>query len=258
MALHDPASRGIVTPEAVVLDFEPAGVGSRVVAEVVDLAIQGTTLFALLFVLGLAAGSGLPVGQTAAVILALVFVFLVLVGYPVAFESLWGGRTPGKAVMGLRVVTVEGGPVRFRHAAVRGIFALVELWVLFGSLAVLSILISRRNQRIGDLAAGTLVLRERRAATRSMAVSFPAPPGYEAYVASLDVSALTPEQYGLIRSFLLRVLELTPGARWALSVRLANPTAVLLRHTPPPTVGPELFLACVAAAYQRRHATGPA
>ena len=75
-------------------------------------------------------------------------------------------------------------------------------------------------------------------------------------MASLDVSALTSEQYGVIRSFLLRVLELSPEARWSLAVKLANATALELRLTPPPGVGPELFLACVAAAYQRRH--GPA
>lgn len=253
-----PAPQGIVTPEAVVLDFETAGVGSRVVAEVLDLLIQGTALVGVLFALGLAAAGGLPFGETAAVIVSLLAVFGILVGYPVAFESLWGGRTPGKAAMGLRVVTVEGGPIRFRHAAVRGVFGLVELWISFGSIAVLSILITRRNQRIGDLAAGTLVLRERRAGTRSTAVTFPPPHGCEAYVASLDVSAITPEQYGVIRSFLLRVLELSPEARWSLAVRLANPTATRMAHTPPPGVGPELFLACVAAAYQRRHAATPA
>jgi hypothetical protein len=168
-------------------------------------------------------------------------------------ESIWNGRTLGKAALGLRVVTVEGGPVRFRHAAIRGIFGLFELWVTFGSVAVLSVIFTEKNQRLGDLTAGTLVLRERTAAGESVAMSFPVPPGYEAYVASIDVSSLTNDQYGVIRSFLIRVLALTPSARAALAVKLANSTSLQLRHTPPPGIPPELFLVCVAAGYQIRH-----
>jgi hypothetical protein len=107
------------------------------------------------------------------------------------------------------------------------------------------------------MAAGTIVLRERTSAGRGIAVSFPPPVGFEAYVASLDVSPITPTQYSVIRSFLMRVFELSPAARMALAIRLANPTATLMHHTPPPTVSPEMFLACVAAAYQRRYG-GPA
>jgi uncharacterized RDD family membrane protein YckC len=246
--------RGIVTPEAVVLDFDTASVGSRTVAELLDVLAQGVALGLVLLALGLVAAGGVAFGETLAVILTLVLALLVVVGYPVAFEALWNGRTPGKAVMGLRVVTVEGGPVRFRHAAIRGIFGLVELWLSFGSIAVVSILSSRRDQRVGDLAAGTLVLRERQATGRSQAIAFGPPYGYEGYVTSLDVSGLTSAQYGLIRSFLLRVSELSPHARQAMAVRLANPTAEVLHHRPPPLVGPELFLVCVASAYQRRHA----
>jgi len=72
------------------------------------------------------------------------------------------------------------------------------------------------------------------------------------------VASLTAAQYGLIRSFLLRVPDLSPEARWAVSVKLANDTATALRLTPPPGVYPEPFLACVASAYQRGHAPNPA
>lgn len=247
---------GIVTPEAVVLDFDTAGAGSRILAEVIDLAIQGTILFALFFAAALAASGGVELGQTAAVILVTVLTFLVLVGYPIAFESLWNGRTPGKASLGLRVVTVEGGPIRFRHAAIRGMFALVEIWATAGSVALISVVLTHRNQRVGDLVAGTVVLRERSATASSAeatAVSFPPLPGYEAYVSALDVSMLTTEQYGLVRSFLLRVDGLSPEARATLGVDLANSVATRLRHAPPPGVGPEPYLASVASAYQQRY-----
>jgi uncharacterized RDD family membrane protein YckC len=247
-----PPPRGIVTPEAVVLEFETAGAGSRTVAILLDLLVQIAALLLMALALGLAGEGG--VGSTVLVIAALVFIFLILLGYPVAFETLWNGRTLGKAALGLRVVTQEGGPVRFRHAAIRGIFGLVELWMFTGSIAVVTVVLSRRNQRLGDLVAGTIVLRDRVVAGHAVAVSFPPPPGYEAYVASLDVSGLDAEQYAVIRSFLMRVFELSAEARPVLAGRIAEPTAAVMRHTPPPYVGPELFLVCVAAAYQLRHA----
>lgn len=238
---------GIVTPEAVLLEFETAGVGSRTAGELIDVAIQIVALVAV----ALAADA---VGGTASRIAVLVLTLLILVGYPVAFESLWRGRTPGKAALGLRVVTVEGGPEQFRHAALRAILGLIELWAFVGTLAVVTVIFSRRDQRIGDHAAGTIVLRERAAtSTTSMPVAFAVPHGYEGYVASLDVSALTAEQYGLIRTFLLRVLDLTGAARASLAATLGNDAAAQVRHQPPAGLDAELFLVCVAAAYQQRH-----
>lgn len=243
---------GIVTPEAVLLEFDTAGAASRVIAALVDVLLMSMVALLLLMAIGFLSAAGGGGGATIAVIAVVVLLFLDFIGYPIAMESLWNGRTLGKAAMGLRVVTQEGGPIRFRHAAIRGIIGIVEIYVFFGSIATISVILSKRDQRLGDMVAGTLVVRERSASRRSVAVAFPSPYGYEPYVASLDVSGLTTAQYGVIRSFLLRVLELTPQARAALAVRIANPTAILIHHTPPPHVAPETFLVCVAAAYQSR------
>lgn len=240
---------GVVTPEAVLLDLPSAGVGSRALARLVDLLGLGAVAMLLLAALSLVL---ISVPELATVAQLLV-VAVLLLGYWVAFETLLRGRTPGKALLGLRVVTREGGPIGFRHAMLRGLIGIVEVFLTLGGVAVVSTLSTRRSQRFGDLAAGTIVVRERDAGRRALAVAFPPPPGYEAYCASLDVSAITDEQYGVIRAFLLRVLELTPAARDALAVRLANPAAVRMHHVPPPMLGPELFLACVASAYQVRH-----
>lgn len=250
---------GIVTPEAVLLEFETAGVGSRGIAKIVDLFVQLFAMSLLLYVVlaGFAATSstGAESGVWAAVA-SILIIFLVIIGYPIAMEAMWNGRTLGKAAMGLRVVTREGAPTRFRHAFLRGIIGLVEVYA-FTFICVLTTAMSRNNQRVGDMAAGTIVMRERKADRHAVAVSFPPPMGLEAYVQSIDVSAMTGEQYSVIRSFLMRVFEFTPEARMALALRLANPVAIELNHTPPPALGPELFLACVAAAYQARHG-GPA
>ena len=86
----------------------------------------------------------------------------------------------------------------------------------------------------------------------STAFTFHPPPGWEPYTDGLDVAAVTPEQYGLVRSFLLRANDLSPGARYQLALDLANPLSGVLHHQPPPGVQPEAFLRCLAAAYQRR------
>ena len=240
------------------LEFETAGLASRALAAAIDFAARVGLFSLLTLVLGVFYETSGETTPWPAVAAAIVGTFLILVGYPVVLETVWNGRTPGKAALGLRVVTTEGAPVRFRHAAVRAAVGLVDFYLPpFGVCATVSVLFSRRSQRLGDLAAGTLVLRQRTGVDKASIVAFPPPRGLEDYVATLDVSAITDAQYGVLRGFLTRVFDLTPDARAALAVGLATPVAAAMRHTPPPGMHPELFLASVAAAYQRRHG-GPA
>jgi uncharacterized RDD family membrane protein YckC len=243
-------TRAIVTPEAVVLDLEVAGIASRALAKAIDAAIQALLIIGLI----LAAGVLSTISEVLGVVVAIAGLAAAVFAYPAVLEWLWRGRTPGKAALGLRVHTVEGAPVRAVHAFTRSVLQLVDFFLPPGGLfAVLAALFSSRNQRLGDLVAGTVVLRERSAAGPPMSVTFPPPPGWEAYAASLDVSRLTDEQYQLIRAFLLRVGELDAGARLHLAQRIAGPVAARIGHTPPAGVHPEPFLVCVAAAHQRRH-----
>jgi uncharacterized RDD family membrane protein YckC len=249
------ATARLVTPEAVVLQFETAGLGSRFLATLLDLAIQGSVLFltAIASTVLASTGDGSAVAATVGLLLV---VAGILLGYPVAFETLWRGRTPGKAALGLRVVTRDGAPVRFRHAAVRGALGLVDLWATTGAAAVIAILLSRDNQRLGDLAAGTLVLRERSGAGRPAAVRFPVPPGWDGYAATLDTAGLSGTDYGAVRSFLLRAASLPPAVRVSLAQQVADGVVARLRRPPPPGADAETFLRCVAAVHQRRSAPG--
>lgn len=243
--------RGIVTPEAVVLEFDTAGIASRALARAIDAAIQGALMLAIVVV---ATG---PLGGEGwlALVIVILGVAFVLLGYPVLTEITMRGSSPGKAALGLRVVTVEGSPIAPRHAFVRSALGLVDFLLVPGGLvAVLVALFSSRSQRLGDVFAGTIVLRERSAARPALAVWFNPPPGLEGYASTLDVSAVTDAQFGLVRSYLLRLPQLSPEARGALSVRLATPLVGLMRHHTPPGVHADHFLQCVAAAYQRRHA----
>jgi uncharacterized RDD family membrane protein YckC len=251
----------MVTPEAVALEFQTANVGSRILAYVIDMAVVIAGIFAGLFAVALLGqATDLVVPDWVAITIVLVLLPSWWLGYFIAFETLWRGRTLGKAALGLRVVTTEGAPVRFRHAAIRGLLGLVDFAIASGFFAVMFILLTRDNQRLGDLVAGTLVLRERSGLAAPAPVSFAAPAGLEAYTATLDTSRLTIEEYQAVRTYLLRVASLPPGPRAALALQLADPLVVRLRPPPPAGVSPEQFLRCVGAAHQQRQrqaAPGP-
>jgi uncharacterized RDD family membrane protein YckC len=245
-----PEVRGVVTPEAVVLEFETGSIPSRALGQLIDLLVR----IGLFYVLALFASLvGLAAGSSAVVVILIVGTFLILFGYPVLFETRWQGRTIGKRALGLRVVTVEGAPVGFRHSAIRSMVGVVDFLIPpIAVVATVSVLLTPRSQRLGDVFAGTIVLRERTGAAFPVPVSFPPLPGYDGYARSLDVGGITPDQYGVIRSFLLRVGQLTPDARAHIGTRLANAVAISMHHTPPAGVTPEAFLVSVAAAYQLR------
>lgn len=232
------------------LEFSEAGLGSRSLAFLIDLGVRGALLYGVFLALGAA---GFVLDETVVVVALIAATFAVLLVYPVVCETIWNGRTPGKMVVGLRVVTVEGAPVRFRHAAIRSGLGIVDFVVGAGSIAILSALATRQSQRLGDLAAGTIVIRERQAAAFSQPIVFRPPPGWEAYTASLDVSGLRDDHYILIRSFLLRVGQLRPSARADRGNELAAAVARRIGADLPAGTQPEPFLIAVAAAYQERH-----
>lgn len=233
------------------LEFETASVGSRALAQAIDVAVRAAAVTVAGGLLGVTVGG--IMSETVAVVVGTIVGFLLLFGYPAILEARWNGQTVGKRAMGLRVVTTEGAPVSLRHTAVRSILAPVDFFLPpLGVAATVSVLLNTRNQRVGDLFAGTIVLREKTAAGWPVPVSFPPLPGLERYTGSLDIGALTAAQYAVIRSFLVRANDLEPVARARIGIRLANAAATLLHHRPPPTVAPEAFLVSVAAAYQLR------
>jgi uncharacterized RDD family membrane protein YckC len=241
---------GIITPEAVVLEVETAGVSARVMAGLLDLMVQFGALFATAVVFGaLGIVDGDSGGRTA---FAIVFA-AVIMGYPVVLETLWRGRTVGKKAMGLRAVTVEGAPIRLRHAMLRMMGGLVDrFFPPIGVTGTLMILGTRRHQRVGDLMAGTVVVRDPDRTVLPQAVWFPVPVGFEVFAASIDPTAMTDEQYTVIRAFLMRNRELSPEARYAMALDLADRASRTLQHVRAAHVHPEAYLLCVVARYQRR------
>jgi uncharacterized RDD family membrane protein YckC len=233
-----------------VLELDVAGVPSRAISAAVDLVIH---VVAVAIPVTIAAAVGRP--SWLLPVVTVVSVFLALFAYPALSETFMRGRSLGKAAVGLRVVTVEGSPVRFRHAAIRSALGIVDVWLVpLGCIGVITSLCNRRSQRLGDLAAGTMVLRMPAAHAAVRAVHFPAPAGLEAYASSLDVGSLGPEHYQVVRAYLLRAPSMAVSGQAHLSRVIAGAVCRRLRHLPPPGVTDPIFLACVAHAYQRRMA----
>lgn len=253
----------LVTPEAVELDVDAAGLASRFLAALLDIMGMFVVLYAVGTVATILGGlgvelSGDPDTSVIAAVVFLVGTFAVLILWPTAWEVATKGRSLGKMALGLRVVTVEGAPISFRHAVVRGLVGLVEIILTFGVVAVCVALGSRRFRRLGDHLAGTVVIRERGAgAEGAHPRRFLPYPGWEAWAARLDATRLTDDDYRLVRSFLLRAGRLPPEARSRLGGEVLARVLPLTGHDPAlvHTLGAwpaEAPLMAVAAAYQRR------
>ena len=237
----------IVTGEAVAVELRPAGIGSRGVALIIDMVLQYAVITGLVL-LGANVGAGDEAVTATFIIISLVVVFI---GYPVGFETLWRGRTLGKAAMGLRVVRDDGGPVRFRHAFVRGLVGVVvdRPGISFGLLALLPMLMTARCKRLGDLAAGTVVIQER--VPSRLAAPAVMPPALAGWAASIDLAMVDDALAMELRQFLGRSAQLAPWAREQMGGRLL---AELTSRTAPPPAGtpPWAYFSAVLAERTRR------
>jgi uncharacterized RDD family membrane protein YckC len=206
----------IATPEGVDLELVLGGVGSRFTSAMVDFIIQTTAVVvcALVFMLGVGGGIGAALTAIAS--------FVILFVYDVAFEVWNGGRTPGKRLNGLRVVVADGRPITFVRSAARNLMRIIDVYVFFVGAFV--ILVTKQNQRLGDLIADTLVVRELAApsAVTRMEPSIPAPAPIPVDMPAWDVSAVTADELAAVRSFLMRRNEITSEARVQISGMLAQ------------------------------------
>jgi uncharacterized RDD family membrane protein YckC len=179
----------------------------------------------------------------------IIFTALAIVGYPLVIETATRGRSVGKIVMGLRVVSDDGGPERFRQVLFRALAALVEIWMLFGSPAVICSILSPKAKRIGDIFAGTVVVSE-----RGPKLSLPPamPPQLAWWASSLQLSGLSAGQADIARQFLSRAAQLDPRLRQQMAYRIAGDVVASIAPPPPPGAPPQLVLAAVLAERHRR------
>jgi uncharacterized RDD family membrane protein YckC len=245
----------VITGEAVVIDVPFARFPSRTLALIIDLMIQLVLLFGLGGV-ALAAGAGGGLDAAAVAAISLTVSVLIIVGYPALFETLSRGRSLGKLALGLRVVSDDGGPERFRQALMRALLAVLEIWLTLGFLALVTSLLSSGGKRLGDIFAGTFVITERLPGRRGTTAPMSAlPPALAAWAATAELSGLDDATAETARQYLSRYYDFTPATREEFGRRLA--AAVAAQVTPPPPAGaspPDYLAAVLAERRDRAHA----
>lgn len=236
----------IVTPENVTLTYELAGLGSRAIAQLVDILLLAAALLALFlsstYVVSqlVASAPGSPFLRTLSDLTAaitIIVAFAAFVGYFTYFEATRNGQTPGKKWLGLRVVREEGAPVDFSAAAVRNLIRIIELTLGFYIVSLAFILFSPRYKRVGDYAAGTIVVKERRpvwAVPLAQPVRRSAATTAEAALVR-DVDLLTRDEVAAIRRFVERRSQLAPHVQEEVARQMAEPIMARLGIVPPDT-----------------------
>jgi uncharacterized RDD family membrane protein YckC len=254
----EPAGR-LVSGEGVELDVRIASVGSRALALMLDFLLQ-LMLYALLVIVAMVFASAINPAADRALIqgLGIVVAVAVLVGYPVTLETVTSGRTVGKLALGLRAVRDDGGPITFRHALTRSLVAVAVEWpglvlpVLTWVVGPVTMLTNPRGKRLGDLAAGTIVIHERTPAAWGWVPAMP--PHLARWAALLDLTGLDDELALAVRHFLARNRQLSEPARTRLGYALAVEVAARTTPPSPPGVPGWAYLAAVLAERHRRAA----
>jgi uncharacterized RDD family membrane protein YckC len=247
------------TPENIEFAYDIAGIGSRFLAAIIDTFLIGLAELILGFSIGVAiARSGLAnrVNSAESIFLAAgsILAFLILWGYYIVFELVWNGQSPGKRAIGLRVVREGGRPLTFVNSAIRNLIRLVDFLPAFYGIGVVVMFVDRRARRFGDLAGGTLVVKERQGVTlesltAQSAVLPVAQPGQPLQQPTLpNVHLLNDQDYNLVQEFLRRRNELGRDARARLGGQIAS--GLQARLGLPQGGDVEHFLHYVAAEYQ--------
>jgi len=232
----------IETPERVPLHFALASIGNRFLAVAIDHAIQLLTVALIGITTAILASfsifeqtmSGAPKWVKA---LSTILLFLVISGYFAFFEWIWNGQTPGKRWMKLRVIREDGRPITFWEASVRNLLRTFDMFFPpFYSVGLVAVFSSTRDQRIGDMVAGTVVVREREAEAPAFSHLFTTPvsdPALRRSFKPVDFTAslnsLTESEIEVVETFLRRRWDLPDFPRQWMAWRVSMPILYKLR-----------------------------
>lgn len=231
----------IETPEHIYIHYELAGIGSRALAGLVDLFLQGVgTLLVVVSLLWL--GQKFKLQDTLGIVSAIIVAssgFLAFTVYYILAEMLTDGRSPGKRMAGLRVLSVDGRPLSFLQSALRNILRAVDILPFLYSVGLLAIFFSPRCQRLGDIAAGTIVVKERLygppptvAHTAETPPALPLPGDVQARLRS-SLHVLSTAEISTAEHFLARRYELSAEIRRELARKIAEPLLEKLPYVQP-------------------------
>ncbi|NEM90835.1 RDD family protein [Galbitalea soli] len=239
----------VVTGEAVALDLRPTPFVLAAAGAIIDVLLYLIGGLALVFLVLVPVSRG-PLGQDSAASSAITLglTVLVLVVAPIAVETLSHGKSLGRLAVGARIVRDDGGAIGFRHAAIRGLVAVLDFYLTLGGFAAIVGLLNGRSKRLGDILAGTYSQYER--ALGQPAPVYGVPLQLQEWAATADVARM-PDRLGRrIAQFLRQAPKMTPATR----VRLARQLAVEASPwvSPLPDSDPELFVAAVGAIRRDR------
>ncbi len=237
----------IITGEAVVLELRPASFAARSLATAIDVALTLLVGIGLLLLLGAA-----PVVLDDAALRAVLISTLVglLVVAPITVETLSRGKSLGKLAMGLRIVRDDGGSIRLRHALIRAMLAVLEIYMTLGSVACLVSLFNDKSKRLGDMLAGTYAIRDR--APKSVPLQVSVAPELASWAAVADLGRLPDPLARRISMFLRQGAAMAASSRQALAVELATEASPYVAPLPTPGTDPTVFLASLMAERRER------
>jgi uncharacterized RDD family membrane protein YckC len=228
------------TPENIEFGYDVAGIGARFLAALVDSSIF-TAIMYIIFRLLINSDIGSSAFKT-----FLIGSTLLQCAYYIAFERFWNGQTPGKRLLGIRVVQEAGRPVTLIASVIRNFIRLIDFFPVFYGTGILAMFIDKRARRVGDLAAGTLVVRDRQrvtlesllSGTRSGSVANALAGNAKSLLPNIE--ALRPQDMALVQDFLLRRSTLPPDRRSRIASQLAYALFGRLGYSVPGDA--ELFL----------------
>jgi uncharacterized RDD family membrane protein YckC len=234
----------IETPERVPLHFALASIGNRFLACAIDHTIQAITiglivLSAIILMSFPAVEQAISSAPKWLLAVLIIMLFLIFAGYFAFFEWAWSGQTPGKRWLKLRVIREDGRPITFWEAAVRNLLRTVDMMPApFYSIGLISVFSTTRDQRIGDMVAGTVVVREREAEAPEFSQVFATPvsdPALRRSFKPVDFTAslnsLTESEIQVVETFLRRRWDLSDVPRQWMAWRVSLPILYKLRPT---------------------------
>lgn len=234
--------------EGVALDTAAASLGSRAASSLLDAVIVVAVYVGTMLLLVAVMPPSLDTAALAAIFL--IHALAIFVGAPILVETLTRGRSVGKLALGLRIVRDDGGPITFRHAFIRALVGVVELWAASGGIALIVCAATARGKRVGDVIAGTYALQTR--ASRAQHVPLVVPFSLDGWARIVDIRRL-PDGLALeARQFLTRALALHPSSRRQMGESLSARIAPLVSPLPPQGTHPETFLTAVLAVRRDR------
>ena len=245
---HFEAENELMTGEAVALDLRPAGFFIRAAGAAIDFIVYFGLYLAILIPLSLGAFS---TDQATTTALATVFFVVALIVVPTTVELLSRGKSLGRLALGTRIVRDDGGAIGFRHAFIRALVGVLEIFMTIGGFAAVVALLSHKTKRLGDFIAGTYSQYERISGRVAPVYGVPVP--LQQWALTADVGRMPDRLVRRIAQFLAQAAGLTPATRDRLSRELATEVAVFV--SPVPQADAELFLAAVASLRRDREFT---